>query len=755
MCQVEITGIVAVRAAGSDAVSAIKVVGTATDCEAVEVTLWIDGAERPPVPAQYLGPASSDAPRPWVASVAPDPPLACGAGRVRARATCKRHSDCADDFPDPPAEHHLACTACPAVARTWHEVGPCGADGKVRVDVFALLVTSDAGAVASWNPGPQGTSVAAALTPLAPDRTTEVSATLAYPPDTSQTATLSILSTAPGTPAQCEPVTLHFDVPQRCGPCPDAASLELVRVDGGVETPVPRVQGGFPCLAPGTPHELRVVQPPRSAGLHYGWSPARGGSPPSGDRYPIVLDPGETVAVSVVVSRPGCPTPPPGVATLTACVQCDGTSLALALHAEGAPADAPSRGQPALDDEHCLPPGRYVVRVVDPGPLPPGSRVRWTVNGAPRAEAGAEIVVDATAAGADVTVIAANECGQGTLRFTTRACPDVVGIELRDPGGAVVDVSDRVTAARYVAFAVPPEHVPEGATLRWRWRDEYGAGGSLTTTDARAGFEVLVTSPPWCDGAPRTFVTLDVTHCDDACPPRAAHLFVRVPERDRVCIWCDLLRIAVLVLWTVTAIGLSIWLCPGVLINPIIERVVQALGQDGVAVAAKYRALVYVVAPRVGMITAIVAGLLAFAATVVWWVKCRYSRCHVQLLVWQLAGIAGLAFVYFGACLECGVTLYATVWIGAALLIVAVWQWLSWVDECRPTACHVAYEMGVLGVAQSVVGILEIVFQTCVWGPGTVLISVVTLVLQVWGLFGIALACRINLGGRGGGLRGE
>jgi hypothetical protein len=36
-----------------------------------------------------------------------------------------------------------------------------------------------------------------------------------------------------------------------------------------------------------------------------------------------------------------------------------------------------------------------------------------------------------------------------------------------------------------------------------------------------------------------------------------------------------------------------------------------------------------------------------------------------------------------------------------------------------------------------------------------VLISVVTLVLQVWGLFGIALACRINLGGRGGGLRGE
>ena len=770
MCNVSIESVTGLRADGSAAVAAITVLGTADECGAVAVTIWLDGQQGPGVDAAYFGAASGAGPRWWLARVPVEPGTArCGTSRIRVRAECKDKAGCGIDFPEQPAppvaavDIEVPCERCPTVlTATATPTDRCDETGRLRVEFAATMVVHDTSVFVSWEPGPSGQSIAgeepAPVVFAGGTTSTEqiANAVFTYPGVEDATYTARLLITPIG--GACDPREISFFVAHQCGPCVGVVRLAVARGDGSGDVWTQQSDGRWPptpkCLPAGD-YIVRVVEPPSSwPRVSFSWSrDSNTDGSVTGRSFPVSLAAGDTVDVTVLANRAGCQTPVPATVMLHACIPCPGT-IQLAVKPVGADNAMAWWSEEEVTANQCLLPGDYRVRVSAPNPVPNGATFTWTVNNSDRPEAGSEIVVTLPESGAPVEIIVRlDECPSDALTLAARRCPGPVSIEIRDSAGNVVDTTQPVEGGDYKAVAVQTDPVVPNATLRWRVSSDADIDVTSMWFDGGAEFPVAVTAPPSCAGPPATTVELEVTSCD--CKVQAASVTMRVPAREQVCLLCELLKILALLLAGVAAIGLAIFVCSEVLANPIIDAVLLEFGGNAAAAVAAWHTFIELYAPWIGLVVFFIAAVLALVLYGIWSWRCKLSGCHVSVIVWQTCAILGLTFFYFGACPGCVKVGGATLWIGVIFLVLAVWLWTRWVEECRPTACRISFEMGILGITQTIVSVLDGFLQTCAWGFGWFFLVVVFAILDIWGILGMAGACRINFGGRGQGLGGK
>jgi hypothetical protein len=105
-----------------------------------------------------------------------------------------------------------------------------------------------------------------------------------------------------------------------------------------------------------------------------------------------------------------------------------------------------------------------------------------------------------------------------------------------------------------------------------------------------------------------------------------------------------------------------------------------------------------------GWLVALIAVAVFGLALLLWFLICSPDWCFDILpLLWQIAFIAAVVFIYFGSCPACQVLLY----IGVGLMVVFAGVILFWIFHCNPSRCEMVWELLKLGFANTLIGLIQ------------------------------------------------
>lgn len=394
-----------------------------------------------------------------------------------------------------------------------------------------------------------------------------------------------------------------------------------------------------------------------------------------------------------------------------------------------------SNGTPVttqLQNGECLPSGQYVVRAIVE---PPGATnsFSWTVDGFAAVVGqrnvvvinGDQLTLDLTEF-RSVTVTAAG-CAINSVDLRLCKCPDSdLGITVTTADGAPVDPSQCVSSGLYRFTA---EGDVADAQLQWT-ADGQDIGNG---TEVTFNFDPPSVSLSCSDPLPASTISLTASSSDLKCPDVASSVTLTLCRNNRFCVGCWLLRLLIIFFATISAIGLAVWICPAVVIVPILPIPPEA--------QLALQAILLTIAAAAPWIT-IIAGVIAVGLLLLWWWLCQPDWCNEWVvLFWQVLVSMGFAFIYFGTCPACLLTLLP---IGVILFLVGVGVFVLWIIYCHPSLCKIFFEIGSLGLVQLLVGWLEFIIGACIWVWGWIAQLVWQLALNVVGWVGMTIACNVN-----------
>jgi hypothetical protein len=346
-----------------------------------------------------------------------------------------------------------------------------------------------------------------------------------------------------------------------------------------------------------------------------------------------------------------------------------------------------------VDTSDCLPLGTYNIRVTTP--TGQDLQFSWSVDG--------ELVSSGAANNFNFTLADDGQTHQVSVTVSRTNCPPVsravtlescactgsLSLTVSDSQGNVVNPQGCVAPGDYTVRA-------DGTNL-----DESDRTWTINGNPAGDGTEIPVTlqAASACgDGAGQT--TVAVRASKQGCPDQTAAVTLQLCPEFVLCPPCWLLRLLIVFSVIVAGIALAIWICPGVLANPLIPA------------TASWPAVGAAVAPFV-LAAALVVAVVLLA---IWILLCPLTWCFDWVpLIWQILLGVGFAFLFFGTCPACAVSLLP---IGAVIFLIGVGVFIFWLLTCRPTTCTVLFEIGSLGIVQLFISFLEGPLGICiiVWG---------------------------------------
>jgi hypothetical protein len=651
-CSIHVSSVAGTEATPGGALSQVVISGTVQGCKSLVVEIHDTTTNTD------FGPFDLDTPHdgPWSLTLQAgadfDPEKLNCDDKIVVVASCKDDKNCHGSLSET-----LPCGNCPTVTLSV-EVGAC--DGTNRqVTLQATISGGPAQIGYQWEFGDGQNGLADVVT------ANPVTVTHAYPApgpqSTHYVARFHITS-----PLGCPTAEKSFDVQPCQADCPQHVTLRVARVLRGGRFEI--VDPSAPCLAPGL-YRVSLAEPSPS-GLTVSWS-IDGTAAGTGSSVDVTLAAGETIDVSVAVSRDGCPTLSRSV-ELVGCTPCPSE---VDLEVFSVAADG-RRTRVVPADHDCLPPGRYIVQVT----APTGGTFSWSVDGVRDPNASGHEFAHNLGSGEQVTITAATapaHCPVVSSGVTLRGCqcPDDVGLTVFDAAGRPVDPSHCVEPGDYRVVASGADTA--GATRQWSVNGQPVAGNGSeegVTVDAPVKLSCAEDAPP-------TTVSLTVSSAN--CPTRTAAVTLSVCARFVMSVCCEILDVLLLVLAGLTLVAVALWLCPEALIIPELVVFFTAFG----------------------WIIALVLLLLFAAALAVWFLICKPDWCFDILpLLWQIAFIAAVVFIYFGSCPACHTPLLP---IGILLMLVFAALILVWILNCRPSRCQVVWELLKLGFANTLIGLIE------------------------------------------------
>ncbi len=476
----------------------------------------------------------------------------------------------------------------------------------------------------------------------------------------------------------CTGDSVSFEVPPcPTEPCPDEIEIVVARMVAGgrFQTVDPETAA---CLAPGT-YRIRITAPD-AEGYEYVFS-VDGVHAQIGDSdsFETTLDEGNEITVSYTASIGDCP-PASGAVTLAACTECP---VRMALSIERIDPEGSTESVNPGETE-CLPPGRYRITVIEPT----GAQYdySWSLdrngNGQAEVQSGElnRSFLYSLAESETITITATADapgCVAISAAVTLEACicPDNLVMTVVDSNGVPVDADACVVPGTYT-FAVSGEGVDADHT-EWM-RDGMAIGNGTVRT---AG--VTASSVSCAEVQAGTTMSATVSRAD--CNPITLSRTLDVCDRFVFRSCCELLSLLVLIVFGLLTIAVAIQSCPQVLVAPA-----------AIAVAVTITPWV------IGALSVMLLGLLSL-----WFFTCRPTRCGKLLpMIWQALLIAGIVFIYFGSCPACGGLMLL---FGAFLLLIGAGLLIYWIMTCDPTRCQVIWELLRLGLASTIVGLVEAV----------------------------------------------
>ncbi len=307
-CTITINDVRGILNADGTTLSAVRVSGTASDCDEVKITAIMGGDAVSRTVGVSQGSWSVDIP-------AQDFRVAVSCGQsIRVDVTCTG-GDCSSQFGPKPLE---CGPGCPSATVSVVSIADGCVNGRRAVDLRAVVSTSSSPTIVEWDfgDGSTGTSVV-----VADGQVVDISHD--YVAGNSYTARLTIVF-----PEGCPAIELPVQLAE-CEPsdCPTTVQLEVVNPQGRVVR-----LSSVDCVPSGR-YRVRVVRP-SGQGLRFTWS--RNGQQDasvSGDTYSVSVGAASpSVTVTVTVDQPDRPEclPASGGVTLEACDPCPNVAVSVA-----------------------------------------------------------------------------------------------------------------------------------------------------------------------------------------------------------------------------------------------------------------------------------------------------------------------------------------------------------------------------------------------------------------------------------------
>jgi hypothetical protein len=435
------------------------------------------------------------------------------------------------------------------------------------------------------------------------------------------------------------------------------------------------------CLPAGNYRVAVTVEPPGLDGLTLRWFVEGAERPDLADDAEITVQPGpQRLDVQVLVEKTDCSSQPASISLPPRCPPPGGCPTGVRLGVFDA---AGTEVTALVDAGECLPAGRYTVRVT--APQNDDFRYDWSVDGEAVLGEGGQIVVAGVVSVSGRELIydlgGAHTISVGvvgldcptiptdSVELRACECPGPPTLTVLDEAGQVVPAGECVQPGRFRVVATGTG-IEEG-TREWTVDGVPRGNGTEQTVDVAAPVVACCGS-----AVPGTSVSLRVSAPD--CPDQTATRTLTVCDPRVLKVCCEVFDVLLILLAGLVVLSVAVLLCPPMVAIPGVQTL------------------------------ALVVGGLALLALVViffiWLFCCPPDWClDILPLLWQVAFIAGAVLLYLSAC--CG---QAFLVIGVLLVLAFAGLLFLWIQTCHPSQCLVIWELLKLGLAQTVVGFVEV-----------------------------------------------